>query len=660
MAQGTETAEFKVNLAGNAADVAKTTAGAMSEMRKRIDEGRGALVSMNSELKALKSAKGAATTIGELKAKIDAQKDSLKASSSELKKQSTALRDASKAAKAQTAATAEAKAAIEKQKAEYAKLATERKKISTDNLKERMQADRDSTNALAGAVGGVLVGAMLAVVTAIGAAGFALAKFVLHGADAARSVGLLRQASMNGNAQWGKNFGEQVDALSKKVPTSKEKIDELGKSLALSKIGGQVWVDTLNAVTQASAAVGEQAGGKLKEFIERGRQFNRFQLNPQEMIGTGLEFDDIAKVLGKSMKGGVQAARNALADGSVKLADGAAAMREAVEKKFGGINIKQMLSLSSIVDKLGESLAELVASVDIEPILADLKEMATMFDLSTTSGQALKDMIGIFAKDVGRAFKTAVPYAREFIYGMVEGVIQLTGAYSKVREALRETFGDSTMLKNVDGLKVALTAGKIAVQAIGVALLATAGFVTVAAVPFIALGAVIYGLTKAINATAAAAMDVGRTFVDVGSAMVDGLIEGLENGIGRVREKVSQLAESVKGAFTGKLKIKSPSKVFAEYGKYTTEGFAQGVDAGSDEAQAAVSSMVGVPSAGSAGGQGGSKGGGITVNVGGITIQAGGGNGKEIAAAMSSESVLEQITKAILEAVQGGGIPIPQ
>jgi hypothetical protein len=39
---------------------------------------------------------------------------------------------------------------------------------------------------------------------------------------------------MNGNAQWGKNFGEQVDALALKVPTSKEKIDKLGMSLAKS------------------------------------------------------------------------------------------------------------------------------------------------------------------------------------------------------------------------------------------------------------------------------------------------------------------------------------------------------------------------------------------------------------------------------------------
>jgi hypothetical protein len=42
---------------------------------------------------------------------------------------------------------------------------------------------------------------------------------------------------------------------------------------------------------------------------------------------------------------GVEQAKQALFEGRVKLADGAAALRAAVEKKFGGVNLRQMLSL---------------------------------------------------------------------------------------------------------------------------------------------------------------------------------------------------------------------------------------------------------------------------------------------------------------------------
>jgi hypothetical protein len=642
MAQGNESAEFKVNLAGNAADVAKTTANAMQGLRKRIAEGRSALEGLNNELKALKTAKGSADAINALKAKIDEQKAASKGATTELKKQSESFREATKAAKAQRDEAKKLKESLDKAKA-AAKAAREQK----------WKAQEESMKALNGAVLGV-VGVLVTLAAGFIAAGVAAAKFVIGGADAARSVGLLREAAMNGNAQWGKNFGEQVDALARQVPTSKEKINELGISLAKSRIGGQIWVDTLNAVTQASAALGDDAGNALKGFIERGRQFNRFQLNPLEMVGTGIDFKDVAEALSKSMHVGVKDATQALFEGRVKLADGAAALRAAVEKKVGGVNLRQMLSLENLTKKIGESFDELTAGIDLEPMLKGFKEIANTFSITTTSGQALKGIVEVIGKELGGAFVAATPLAKKFIYGAIIGAQELVIGYLQVRNSLRKTFGDSEVTKNVDVLTIALKAGKAAAYGIAAAMTVVAAAAALAAAPFVAAAAATTAFQSAGEAT-------GKWFREndwgaIGTGIVDGLVKGLKAGAGALFDAVKFLAKGVATSFKMTLGIQSPSKVFAEFGKNTTAGYVKGVEQGSDDAQGAVNSMVGVPSAGGGGGRA-SGGAPITIN---LTINASGGDAKAVAAAVSDESILEQITKVILEAVQGGGIPVPQ
>jgi hypothetical protein len=652
MAQGNESAEFKVNLAGNAADVAKTTATAMEGMRKRIAEGRSALEGLNDQMKALKSAKGSADAIKDLKSKIDAQKASSKGATSELKKQSEALREASKAAKAQGAESAKLKGILDKTAKQYKELTDKRKAAADEAFATKMKASEESMTSLNGAVLGV-VGVLAALAIGFISAGIAAAKFVLRGADAARSVGLLREAAMNGNAQWGRNFGEQVDALARKVPTSKAEIDALGISLAKSRIGGQVWVDTLNLVTQASAALGNDAGNALKGFIERGRQFNRFQLNPLEMVGTGIDFKDVAEALSKSMKIGVKDATQALFEGRVKLADGAAALRAAVEKKVGGVNLRQMLSFDNLLKKMGESFDELTKGIDLEPMLKGFKEIANIFSITTTSGQALKQIVEVFGAGLTASFAGATPLAKKFIYGAIIGAQELVIAYLQVRNSLKKTFGDSEVLKNVDTLKLALAAGKFAAYGIAAAMVVVAGAVALAVLPF----ALLYGAVMAFQSAGEA---VGKWFREtdwsgLGTSIVDGLIAGLKLGANGLKNAVMGLAEGTKNTFKDVLGIHSPARAFVPLGKALPDGVGVGVDDGTDDLNKKVGGMVNVPSAG--GGGGGRGGAPVIVN---LTINASGADAKAVAAAVSDESILEKITKVILEAVQGGGIPVPQ
>ncbi len=64
---------------------------------------------------------------------------------------------------------------------------------------------------------------------------------------------------------------------------------------------------------------------------------------------------------------------------------------------------------------------------------------------------------------------------------------------------------------------------------------------------------------------------------NVGSAIMDGFVEGITNSIKAVIEKVKEAVGKVVGAVKNFLGIKSPSKVFEVIGKYSDEGLAEGV-----------------------------------------------------------------------------------
>jgi len=685
MSGTTDTASFAINLEGDVASKSAQIADSMEGLRTQINGGVNAIKGMSESLRKLKGNSEEVRAAKErLKDSIANEKAALSGSKIALAEQGKEMKNIVKGSKA---LADEKKKLAEKQKKLTDELRAGGEKKAADRTKALgtaigtaggpVAALRDKLAGLKdimgeGGAGGAtslltlgaagLVAGMAALVVGIAAAGYALAKFIFKGADAARSVGLLREAAMGGNAQWGKNFGDQVDALALKVPTAKEKINALGLELSKTRLGGQVWVDTLNAVTQASAALGDDAGAKIKEFITRGQEFGRFRLDPREMLGTGVDFNEVADALAKSLKIGIADARKQLFEGRTKLADGAKAMKDAVEKKFGGINLRQMLSLDNILLKLGEAFDALTKNVNLEPILNGFKELAGLFELNTVTGQALKGMVEVFGREMGVSITGTIPLIKQMIYGLIIGAQKITIEYLKLRIYLRETFGDSKVLQGIDVLGTALTAGKYA--AIGLAAaIGVVGAVMATGIAVLAVGVgwvvnTIGNLSKAF--TGVRDTIAGLDWSSLGKAIPDGLLEGLRLGTRALLSGVGALAESAKNKFKSVLGIHSPSTVFADFGENTAEGYARGIEAGGGRAQGAVEGMVSTPSAKSSSG---ARGGGA-INVGGLTINVnvGGGagaNAESIAAAVSSPSVIEQIVKAIVDAAQGAATGVP-
>ncbi len=504
-----------------------------------------------------------------------------------------------------------------------------------------------------------LVAAVAAVVVAVGAAAVSLGKFILSSGNAARSAGLVREA-WSGSAQNAANLGTQIDALANKVPTSKAALNDLAVALMKSKLGGQATVDTFNAVAQASSALGDEAGKKIQEFIERGRVMGRMRIDPREMLeGFGnLEFTDVAGALAKQMGVGVEDAKRALFEGRVKLADGAAAMRVAVERKFGELNMRKMLDLNVMSEKLHEKLAGLTNGVKLEPLLKPLGELGKLFDTSTVTGTMLKKLLTAFGDGMVKALVAGIPLAKEFFQGLVIGSLKAYIAFLQTRNALKGVFGDSKIIK--DGQIVKLTLGAVELGCYGVA--AAALVLGAALAPFVYVGVKIVQVFQGIKDACEAwkTLMVSTDWTATGKAVVDGLIEGLAYGPNKIIAAVKGITGIIKKTFTGEMKIQSPSREMFARGKQVPAGVVGGIEEGLPAVARASRAMAdstkdGADGMGSSSGSRSSSSGGRAPIV--VHIHATGG-GADAAKALSEPSFLAKLTKAIEDACTGEGIPV--
>lgn len=85
----------------------------------------------------------------------------------------------------------------------------------------------------------------------------------------------------------------------------------------------------------------------------------------------------------------------------------------------------------------------------------------------------------------------------------------------------------------------------------------------------------------------------GRLLVDVGSNLIDGLIDGIKSAAGHIADAVlGPIKDTIKGV-KNLLGISSPSKLFRQFGGWVGEGFALGIEALTPRVAAASADMIG-------------------------------------------------------------------
>jgi hypothetical protein len=93
---------------------------------------------------------------------------------------------------------------------------------------------------------------------------------------------------------------------------------------------------------------------------------------------------------------------------------------------------------------------------------------------------------------------------------------------------------------------------------------------------------------KAWNSLTDTLKALKKKFLDYGKNLVQGLIDGINNGIENAKKTVGGLAKAILDKFTTDTGIHSPSKVFWGFGGYIVEGLANGITAAKSMAEQAM------------------------------------------------------------------------
>ena len=322
------------------------------------------------------------------------------------------------------------------------------------------------------------------------------------------------------------------------------------------------------------------------------------------------------------------------------------AATKAAKLKFGPDFAKAMLSADFQSQRLKANVGKIFGGLKIEGLLTALSKVGALFEEDSAAAKGIKAIFESFFQPLVDGMTNAVP---KFIAGFLQFEIwALKGLIAIQRyQPVFDVVG-TVVMAWLTGI------GQSFVLIYDGAVFALGGLVAIGEGGAAALG---WLSDKALEVRA---FLQGLSLADVGMAMVQGLANGITGGGAAVLAAITGVAGSAIAAAKKSLGIKSPSKVFAEIGGYTSEGMAQGVDDGADAVQGSLEAMVAPPADGAgapaAGGARAGSGGGTTVTIGSLTIQIDGAGG-------DAKGIAEECRKAFLDLVEGlaqqGGGMVP-
>jgi hypothetical protein len=423
-------------------------------------------------------------------------------------------------------------------------------------------------------IGGAVVATavVVALTVALVAGIAALAKMAVATANAARNQHLTLTAMFESSKTASELQATYVN-VAKATGVSVDRQVELTKQLQKAKVAAKDMPAALRAIATQEAAIGAD------------------------------ETDELVKKLGAG-----SVAANKLA--------------KDIEQKYGGIVRQKMIGLDQLWERFKVTVAETFGGLKIEGLLKQLSGLVDMFDQSTASGRAMGAIFrGIFQPLVDGA-TTAIPYVR---LAILEFLITCVRAYIAIKpliNAVKEFFG----IETDSDIDVALQVGRSAAIAMMVAVgLLTAGLLVLAlaavavALPFIIIGAVIYGVVQVIKlALAGIKGELAKydpIFKASGTNWMNSLAMGVTAGSTTVNNSVAAGGEAAIAALAKVDKSASPSKVFIERGGWWMEGLAIGIDRNVPLVKAAVQEAMPSDDGAQAAPVGGSQSINITANI---------------------------------------------
>lgn len=363
----------------------------------------------------------------------------------------------------------------------------------------------------------------IALAAAVTKAYFALGQYSLAASNARRNEKLQLEGLTKTVNWWGIAAGKAdhlqstIDKVSGKVNLGRGEINEMARSLYKANLRGAAFENALEGVAIATAAAGREQGEMYKHM----------------MLG------------GFRVKGGVKA------------------ISDEIRNRFGGTARAQMLALDTQFSKLRENL-DLIMSVPIEPFLKGLHVVTSMFSQSEATGRALKAIVTAIFGGMGGEAEDAGLAVKRLFQGATIGALHFMIGVFKLRNYLRDTFGESKIFKGLKDGERWVRLGEKAVYGLGTVVVFTAG-------GFALLG---YGIIKVHNGLSKlgtiADKFFGKNWREAGRDMVLGIIGGLSPG--PLIKAMFRLGDAAITAFKQKLQMKSPSRVMIRAGHNITAG----------------------------------------------------------------------------------------
>jgi hypothetical protein len=341
-------------------------------------------------------------------------------------------------------------------------------------------------------------------------------------------------------------------------------------------------------------------------------------------------------------KGGAAQFVDRIKEGTLSVAEFAAQ----AQSKLGGVVSARLLGLTAQGERLQRLWSSLFSDLALEPVLAALDTLLSDLERGQPLAEFLRATIGgVFGTIADNAQSAAFAVEAFFL----RAAIMATEAYLAIRP-----YQDT-----IENVAIAAAIGfGVVVASLGLVLAAVLAIPAAIFAIGYAIGVVLGTIQNFVASAFEAFSGFEEAALGVGGNIIDGLVNGILGGVPRLLAAVGGAVSGAIDAAKSLLGIASPSKVFAEIGGYTAEGFSDGVEAGAPAAQGSMAALVSPASAGAAASAAPASGSsaGARVDLSGATFVFQGIRDAEHAAEKIADA-LTAVLRGDVESLRGAEVP---
>lgn len=439
--------------------------------------------------------------------------------------------------------------------------------------------------AAVGAAVGIGIAAVAAV--ALGSKLFSLAKHAITAglslADTGRSARLLNEAAdIAGGTH--KQLGGIIEDVRRRSDVGRERLSEMGRELRILRFDSRQTQLTLGAMAIAESALGRGASAAVQGIAEQSRAMRRFSLGAMDahrefvsLKKIGLTKADVFAELAKASGQSIGSIQNSVHLGQVSVTRGMAAIDAAMRRKFGGTVNAQANSITSQFRRMREDFEDLFTGADIEPFLASLRSITSVFSQDTASGRAFKTVVTGLLSDIAKTAEILAPDVKAFFLDIAASAAQPGGLAETIRGWISDAKELGGSLKDVAE----------AIKSIGKVASAVAHPIDTFVEKFKYDGDKGLKYESIVGTDAMSVAEAEKS----GMAITAGISRGIERGTPGAVGSITALSQAMQSALRKDNKIQSPSKVYENITSNIPAGVARGVDRGAPQAVEAVVDM---------------------------------------------------------------------